>query len=89
MSTTAKTDPISAGPLPGDTSEGRILVIDDDPVICQVLSKMLQRGGYKFVETARDAECAQAVLRRGGLGVVITDSELNVIAEGPFIVPLP
>ena len=73
MSTTAKTDPISAGPLPGDTSEDRILVIDDDPVICQVLSKMLQRGGYKFVETARDAECAQAVLRRGGLGVVITD----------------
>jgi serine phosphatase RsbU (regulator of sigma subunit)/anti-anti-sigma regulatory factor len=58
---------------PEDAAEGRILVVDDDPVICRLLSTLLQRGGYKFVETARDAECAQAVLRRGGFGVVITD----------------
>jgi serine phosphatase RsbU (regulator of sigma subunit)/anti-anti-sigma regulatory factor len=63
----------AAAPTPGNGPEDRILVVDDDPVICQVLSKLLQRGGYKFVETARDAECAQAVLMRGGIGVVITD----------------
>jgi len=51
----AEPDPLPAAPPPDDSSEGRILVVDDDPVICQVLSKILQRGGYKFVETARDA----------------------------------
>jgi CheY-like chemotaxis protein len=71
--TTAESVTSSASLPSDDTSEGRILVVDDDPVICQVLSKLLQRGGYKSVETARDAECAQAVLRRGGINVVITD----------------
>jgi DNA-binding NtrC family response regulator len=70
-------NPVTSAPAaastPDNSSEGRILIVDDDPVICQVLSKILQRGGYRFVETARDAECAQAVLRRGGFGVVITD----------------
>ncbi len=71
--TTAEMDLPSPGPPPDDSPEGRILVIDDDPAICRLLSMVLQRGGYKSVETARDAECAQAVLRRGGIGVVITD----------------
>jgi serine phosphatase RsbU (regulator of sigma subunit)/anti-anti-sigma regulatory factor len=71
--TTAELGPLSANPPPDDNSEGRILVVDDDPVICQLLSKVLRHGGYKYVETARDAECAQAVLRRGGINVVVTD----------------
>jgi len=71
--TIAAMDPPVAAPPPPDGSGDRILVIDDDPAICRVLSMVLQRGGYKSVETARDAECAQAVLRRGGIGVVITD----------------
>jgi serine phosphatase RsbU (regulator of sigma subunit)/anti-anti-sigma regulatory factor len=71
--TTAEADPLSAGPPPDGGPAERILVIDDDPTICQLLSMVLLRGGYKSVETAGDAECAQAVLRRGGIGVVITD----------------
>lgn len=74
--TIAEMETSSAGPPPDDISDSRILVVDDDPVICRVLSMALQHGGYTSVETARDAECAQAVLRRGGLGVVITDIRL-------------
>ena len=50
---TADADP--PGPPTGESTEGRILVIDDDPAICRLLLMVLQRGGYKSVETARDA----------------------------------
>jgi serine phosphatase RsbU (regulator of sigma subunit)/anti-anti-sigma regulatory factor len=70
---TTEMDTPSASSPEAEGSEGRILVIDDDPVICQVLSKILQRAGYNSVETARDADCARAVLSRGGINVVITD----------------
>ena len=64
---------LPAVPLKDDRPEPRILVIDDDPAICHLLSLALRRSGYAAVETARDAEYARAILRRGGIGVVITD----------------
>jgi serine phosphatase RsbU (regulator of sigma subunit)/anti-anti-sigma regulatory factor len=64
---------LSPVPLADDCPEPRILVIDDDPMICRVLALALQKSGYAAVETARDAEYARAILRRGGIGVVITD----------------
>jgi len=60
-------------PLPPPGREARILVVDDDPSICRVLLMTLNRAGYRLVETARDAECARAVLMRGGISVVVTD----------------
>ncbi len=67
---------LPAVPLKDDRPGPRILVIDDDPMICRLLSLALRKGGYAAVETARDAEYARAILRRGGIGVVITDIRL-------------
>ena len=69
----AETASPPAVPPKDEHPEPRILVIDDDPAICRLLSLALRRSGHGAVETARDAEYARAILRRGGIGVVITD----------------
>ncbi len=50
----------------------KILVVDDEPELCNALSKILRRNGYQ-VQTAGDGEEALQILRREEIHLVLTD----------------
>jgi CheY-like chemotaxis protein/glycine cleavage system H lipoate-binding protein len=53
-------------------STGRVLVVDDEPVVCAGISRVLQRHGYE-VETALGARPALDRLREGRVDVMLVD----------------
>jgi DNA-binding NtrC family response regulator len=50
----------------------RILVVDDDPAITEVLAEVLSEAGYSAVRAA-SAEAGYQALDRGGFRLVIVD----------------
>jgi DNA-binding NtrC family response regulator len=57
----------------------RILVVDDEPNICQVLSAVLRKDGHE-VEVSRDGEEALALLERTPVDLLITDVIMNNVS---------
>jgi two-component system response regulator ResD len=53
-------------------NEGYVLVVDDDPIVRDVLSRYLTRGGFK-VATAEDGEAAVAALEAQPPDLVLLD----------------
>jgi DNA-binding NtrC family response regulator len=53
----------------------RVLVVDDEPVLRQILSRVLDEAGY-FVETASGAEEAIAMLSHGDIDVALCDIKM-------------
>jgi two-component system response regulator HydG len=51
---------------------GTILVVDDEPELCNALSKLLRRNGYDVL-TAGDGEAALEILRAQEVHLVLTD----------------
>jgi CheY-like chemotaxis protein len=49
-----------------------VLVADDDPAICALLRRLLERAGFR-VETAADGAAALARLASGGVSLVLVD----------------
>lgn len=60
--------------VPGnnEVSMSRILIIDDDKSICQVLRSILERAGHTVLD-APDGHAGLALLRRDPTDVVVTD----------------
>ncbi|MET0551757.1 MAG: diguanylate cyclase [Vicinamibacteria bacterium] len=56
----------------GEMREGRILVVDDCPVVRSIVSAMLREVGYTVVEAA-DGAHAMSLLARHAFDVVVTD----------------
>jgi putative two-component system response regulator len=54
---------------------GRVLVVDDEPNICRLLSRYLARVGYE-IETASSVGEALGLLRRDWFDLVLTDLRL-------------
>jgi CheY-like chemotaxis protein len=50
----------------------RILVVDDEPFVCDAMKMMLMFDGHQ-VETANNGQDALALFDRGGFDLVITD----------------
>jgi len=82
---------------PGQTS-ARILMVDDDPGIRDVVSDFLSRHGYQ-VETAGDAREMEQALERGPIDLIVLDVMLPgedglaicrrlAVSEGPPIIML-
>jgi excisionase family DNA binding protein len=59
----------------GEQRPMRILVVDDDPDICQVIRITLERAGY-VVQTAQDGETAIRLLRAAPHDLVLLDLKL-------------
>ncbi|MGH2808473.1 MAG: response regulator [Actinomycetota bacterium] len=53
-------------------NEGLVLVVDDDPIVRDVLSRYLSRGGFR-VATAEDGEAAVAAFRSHQPDLVLLD----------------
>ncbi len=52
-----------------------VLLVDDDPLVRQTLSRVLVRAGFEVV-SAGDYEAAICILRRGGVATVVTDIDM-------------
>jgi DNA-binding response OmpR family regulator len=62
--------------LPVNPSPGqRILVVDDEPLICRLNSEVLRDVGYQ-VDTAGDGEAAWHLLRIRDYDLLITDNDM-------------
>ncbi len=58
--------------MTGDAAAGRVLVVDDEPVVRDVLGRYLAREGYSVLEAA-DGEDALAAIREQAPHVVVLD----------------
>ncbi len=56
-------------------TEGHILVVDDDFMLRQMLTRLLVRQGYQVSAAGSVAE-ARSILARGGLDLVLTDLQM-------------
>jgi DNA-binding NtrC family response regulator len=65
-----KTETNSAGP------RLRILILDDEPIVCKRLKPTFQKMGYE-VETFTDSASALARLREATFNIVITDLKME------------
>jgi response regulator RpfG family c-di-GMP phosphodiesterase len=61
-----------AGPAPARETSGRILVVDDDPVVLELLAKILQDAGHQ-VTAAESGSRALDIFRADPHDVVVTD----------------
>lgn len=59
-------------------SRKRILVVDDEPFVCDAVKMMLDFDGH-VVETANNAKDALAVFEKGKYDLVITDFAMPVM----------
>jgi len=62
-------------PLATDLTRGRILVVDDSPIVRKIVAAGLREGGFATVE-AKDGSEALALLRREAFDVVVTDMQM-------------
>ncbi len=70
--------PAAAGSVPGQGDAPRILVVDDEPVIREVLSDLLAGEGYT-VRTAENGAVALQELMRVPYNLVLTDLKMPVM----------
>lgn len=59
-----------------DAARLRILVLDDEPIVCKRLKPAFQKAGYD-VETFTDSAGALARLREASFDIVITDLKME------------
>jgi EAL domain-containing protein (putative c-di-GMP-specific phosphodiesterase class I) len=67
MRTTGEPDAV-----PSQAAAGRVLLVDDDPRVLEIFSRVLERAGYQ-VRPVLSAEAATAALGDGSFDVVVTD----------------
>lgn len=65
-------------------SPPRVLVVDDDPLVCGLYSLLLDQQGYETV-TAENGEDALTQLASGEFDLVITDRAMPVL-DGPAMI---
>ena len=51
----------------------KVLVVDDDEIVCSLLTDMFTRHGYTEVDCANDGQSALLHLRKNSYGLVICD----------------
>ncbi|MEW5854668.1 MAG: response regulator, partial [Myxococcota bacterium] len=69
--------PIPSRPAPS-RGPPRVLLVDDSPVVRDLLHDMLSHAGYR-VTTASDGKAALAVLEKGAPDVVVSDVDMPVM----------
>jgi two-component system chemotaxis response regulator CheY len=75
-------EPKTAGMFGGQTSNGLVLVVDDEPDVRKVVRMTLEKAGYDVIE-AEDGEKAMEKIKEGEnplvLDVIITDLRMPKI----------
>ena len=76
----------SSSPPPGG-SNGRVLVIDDEPQVLSVMERVIRSSGYEVV-TAAGAEEALETMRRQGVDTVVSDIHMPGISGLDLLVEI-
>ncbi|HSI14187.1 MAG TPA: response regulator [Chthoniobacter sp.] len=79
---TARSSPKTPGTATG--SAMRILIVDDDPLLCGLHALLLEQQGYDTV-TAENGQDALTQLASGDFDLVITDCKMPIL-DGPSMV---
>lgn len=66
------------------TSRGRLLLVDDEPQVCQALKRILRREGYE-VHTAPGPDEAMAVLSAHPIDVIVSDQRMPARSGTRFL----
>jgi CheY-like chemotaxis protein len=56
-----------------ELSEARVLVVDDEPALCEIFAQWMKIAGCRTVRTERDGEEALAAVAEGPVDVLVTD----------------
>ena len=67
---------------PGDVGKGPALVIEDDMLVAWSIKETLESGGFSPVVVATTDTSAAAVMKGGGLSLVVCDLDLGTISMG-------
>ncbi len=51
----------------------KVLVVDDFPTMRRIIRNLLKQIGYNSIEEAEDGIQALAMLRKGGVGLIVSD----------------
>ena len=54
----------------------RVLVVDDEPPICQFVSRVLEAGGYRVTTAGDGAAAIAAVAEKGPPDLLLTDLKM-------------
>ena len=66
--------PASAEPQPADDGTETVLVVDDEPLICEQIRRLLEARGYTILPAPNGAEAiAIAAAHRGPIHLLVTD----------------
>lgn len=57
---------------------GRLLLVEDDPLMVSVLAEGLAEAGYRHVETATSARAAIAAMQNGGAGITMVVMDMGL-----------
>ncbi len=60
------------------THRKRILIVDDEPAICQLCQRVLTEEGFE-VDTAADGRIAQSMMRKREYALYLVDIKLPVV----------
>ncbi|QJT09712.1 response regulator [Oceanidesulfovibrio marinus] len=67
-----------------DNEKVRILILDDEPIVCKRLKPAFQKAGYD-VETLNDSASAMARIEEAHFDVVITDLKMEGVDGMRFL----
>lgn len=72
-------DFLSAFAPPEESSDGRILVVDDDPNNRDVLARTLEKRGYTVLQAADGSEALRTLTEDGTIEVVLLDIMMPIV----------
>lgn len=64
---------VPRAPLPTIKGGKVVLVVDDDPLMLQMITKILSRDGYEIVSASSGKEALAALDARGAIDLLVTD----------------
>jgi CheY-like chemotaxis protein len=60
---------------PSSAARARVLIVDDEPAICEIVDRMLRQGGYE-TEIAYNGAGALARVETGSFDLLLTDVKM-------------
>jgi CheY-like chemotaxis protein len=60
-------------------SEARVLVVDDEPALCEIFAQWMTMAGCHSIRTARNGEQALAAVTSEGIDVLVSDVRMPVM----------
>lgn len=62
-----------------DLSEARVLVVDDEPALCEIFAQWMRIAGCKEIRTERNGEAALAAVAEAPIDVLVTDVRMPLM----------